>query len=523
MAKTEMLQPSTSEGQAKRALRDSGGTIFSTSQNKNLKKLKLKAGDISVVTIKALGTKNVGLAEISNGYTVIVPKAKLGETVKVQIEKISLKPKYATAKLLEIMKETKVNIPVKVDDTMTVVIEKQGPRNSGLYSVNNNFTIIVEPTSKTSTFKTGEKVEVRITRVKEKYAFGKSMEAILESAQKYAAKSLTPKTLTSELRLANDLLTSLKVGSSFNITLPVNAKLLTNYVILKLKKSLVFVKLGLGAQLGETVLIKIVKTTSKYSLAKITKIAPMPKGSKELLVKTSVRKMIASGMHYGEKAIRCHANMRKFIWIRKKGKNQNRPLMKRGRHIINILKTRVCLNKALQQLAKYAAKGKTFLFVGTKKPAASLIARTAMLTKTSYFVNTRWLGGMLTNWTTLKERIERLKNLEQQEADNTFNLLPKKEASLRRKELQKLRKHLDGIKDMEKLPDIAIVVDQKREMTAIRECRKLGIPIVSILDTNCDPDLIDIAIPGNDDAVRSIKLILKSLTDSIITGKSQYK
>jgi small subunit ribosomal protein S2 len=130
---------------------------------------------------------------------------------------------------------------------------------------------------------------------------------------------------------------------------------------------------------------------------------------------------------------------------------------------------------------------------------------------------------MLTNWTTMKERIQRLKDLEQQEADNIFDLLTKKEASLRRKELQKLRKHLDGIKDMERLPDVAIVIDQKREMTAIRECRKLEIPIVSILDTNCDPDLVDIPIPGNDDAVRSIKLILKSLTDSIIQGKLESK
>jgi len=128
---------------------------------------------------------------------------------------------------------------------------------------------------------------------------------------------------------------------------------------------------------------------------------------------------------------------------------------------------------------------------------------------------------MLTNWTTLKERITHLKNLEQQEADNTFDLLTKKEAALRRKELKKLRRHLDGIKTMENLPDVAIIIDQKREMTAIRECKKLGIPIVSILDTNCDPDLVDIPIPGNDDAVRSIKLILKSLTDSIIAGKSQ--
>lgn len=384
MVKTQILNSSGTEG-----------TIFANSQNQNTKKLKLKAGDVSVVTIKALGTKNVGLAEISNGYTVIVPKAKLGETVKIQIEKISLKPKYATAKLLEIVKETKVTVPVKVDDILEVTIEKQGPKNSGLYSLANNFTVIVEPVSKNSPFKTGEKLKVKITRVKEKYAFAQSLDGILETQQKFAAKSVTSTTLNSELRMANDLLTSLKVGSSFNITLPRNAKLLTNYVVVKLKKSLVFIKLGLGAQLGETVRIKILKTNPKYAIAKITKIAPMPKNSKQLLVKTNVKKMIASGMHYGEKAIRCHANMRKFLWIRKKGKNQNRPLMKRGRHIINVLKTRVCLNKALQQLAKYAAKGKTFLFVGTKKPAASLVARTAMLSKTSYFVNTRWLGGML--------------------------------------------------------------------------------------------------------------------------------
>jgi small subunit ribosomal protein S2 len=128
---------------------------------------------------------------------------------------------------------------------------------------------------------------------------------------------------------------------------------------------------------------------------------------------------------------------------------------------------------------------------------------------------------MLTNWVTLKSRIERLKTLEQEEADQVFELLPKKEASLRLKELEKLRKHLNGIKDMERLPDVAIIVDQKREMTAVRECRKLGIPIISILDTNCDPDLVDIPIPGNDDAVRSIKLILKSLADSVLSGKSQ--
>lgn len=386
-----------------------GGAIFSNSDNKNFKKLKLKVGDFSVVTIKALGTKNVGLAEIANGYTVIVPKAKLGETVKIQIEKISGKPKYATGKLIEVVKETTMTVPVKVDQVLEVKIEKKGPKNSGLCSLSNKFTIIVAADQKTGGFELGQKVKVQITRVKENYAFAQLASVLEEQERSMKTKPLTSTTLSAELRLASDMLTSLREGSCFNIVLPTNSKSVGSYVVLKLKKSLVFVKLGLGVQLGETVRIKIVKTTSKYSLAKITKINPMSRASKETLVKTTVKKMVRSGMHYGEKTIRCHANMRKFLWIRKKGKNQNRPLVKKGRHILNVLKTRTCLNKSLQQLAKYAAKGKTFLFVGTKKPAASLIARTAMLTKTAYFVNTRWLGGMLTNWKTILKSISQIR------------------------------------------------------------------------------------------------------------------
>ena len=172
----------------------------------------------------------------------------------------------------------------------------------------------------------------------------------------------------------------------------------------------------------------------------------------------------------------------------------------------------------LSYLESLASEEKTFLFIGTKRQATTLIAQEAKRCN-SYYVNHRWLGGMLTNWTTVKQRIERLKDLEKQEADGTFDLLTKKEVALRRKELIKLRKHLEGIKTMKELPDVAIIIDQKREMTAIAECRKLGIPVVSILDTNCDPDLVDIPIPGNDDAVRSIKLILNSLTNSIIQGQ----
>jgi small subunit ribosomal protein S2 len=225
----------------------------------------------------------------------------------------------------------------------------------------------------------------------------------------------------------------------------------------------------------------------------------------------SLSQLLEAGVHFGHKAYRWNPKM--FPYIYSEVNNI---------HILDLVQSATLLKEANKELQLAASEGKTFLFIGTKRQASTLIAQEAKRCE-SYYVNHRWLGGMLTNWTTLKERIARLKNLEQQEADNTFDLLTKKEASLRRKELQKLRKHLDGIKSMERLPDIAIVIDQKREMTAIRECRKLRIPIVSILDTNCDPDLIDIPIPGNDDAVRSIKLILKSLTDSIIIGKSQYK
>ena len=223
----------------------------------------------------------------------------------------------------------------------------------------------------------------------------------------------------------------------------------------------------------------------------------------------TLSQLLEAGVHFGHKAYRWNPKM--FPYIYSEVNNI---------HILDLVQSATLLKEANNSVEKAARDGKTFLFIGTKRQASTLIAQEAKRCD-SFYVNHRWLGGMLTNWSTLKERIEYLKNLEQQEADNTFDLLTKKEATLRRKELKKLRRHLDGIKSMKSVPDIAIVIDQRREMTAIRECRKLGIPVVSILDTNCDPDLVDIPIPGNDDAVRSIKLILKSLTDNIISGKSQ--
>ncbi len=225
----------------------------------------------------------------------------------------------------------------------------------------------------------------------------------------------------------------------------------------------------------------------------------------------SLSQLLEAGVHFGHKAHRWNPKM--FPYIYSEVNNI---------HILDLIQSATLLKEAKSSLESAASEEKTFLFVGTKRQATTLIAQEANRCN-SYYVNHRWLGGMLTNWTTVKDRIERLKDLEKQEADGTFDLLTKKEVALRRKELIKLRKHLEGIKTMKELPDVAIIIDQKREMTAISECRKLGIPIVSILDTNCDPDLVDIPIPGNDDAVRSIKLILNALTDSILAGQSRVK
>ena len=223
----------------------------------------------------------------------------------------------------------------------------------------------------------------------------------------------------------------------------------------------------------------------------------------------TLSQLLEAGVHFGHKAYRWNPKMFPYIY-----KEVNHL------HILDLVQSATLLKKANRILTDAAKDGKTFLFVGTKRQVTTLIAHEAKRCD-SFYINHRWLGGMLTNWTTMKSRILRLLELEKQERDETFDVLTKKETALRRKELQKLRKHLEGVKTMKTIPDIAIIIDQKREMTAIRECRKLGIPIVSILDTNCDPDLVDIPIPGNDDAIRSIKLILNSLTDSIILGKSR--
>jgi small subunit ribosomal protein S2 len=221
----------------------------------------------------------------------------------------------------------------------------------------------------------------------------------------------------------------------------------------------------------------------------------------------SLAQMMESGVHFGHQTRRWNPKMAPFIFT-----------ARNGVHIIDLVQTAQLMEEAYAYMRTAAEQGKRFLFVGTKRQAAGIIAQEASRCGASY-INQRWLGGMLTNWTTIKSRVERLKDLERRENSGALDLLPKKEASVLRREMAKLQKYLGGIKNMRKVPDIVIVVDQRREYNAMLECKKLNIPIVSLLDTNCDPDLVDVAIPANDDAIRSVKLILGKLADAIYEGR----
>lgn len=190
-----------------------------------------------------------------------------------------------------------------------------------------------------------------------------------------------------------------------------------------------------------------------------------------------------------------------------------------GIHIIDLTQTAVYLERAYTYLKGEADRGKKILFVGTKRQAATVIAQEATRCG-MYYVNQRWLGGMLTNWTTIRSRVDRLKDLRAMQKSGLFERLPKKEAAMKRKELDRLEKYLGGIKEMRRLPDILLIVDQRREFNAVMEARRLGIPIVALLDTNCDPEMVDVGVPANDDAIRSIRLVIGRLADAIIEGRS---
>ena len=221
----------------------------------------------------------------------------------------------------------------------------------------------------------------------------------------------------------------------------------------------------------------------------------------------TLRQLVEAGVHFGHHARRWNPQMAPYIY----GKKDNV-------HIIDLQKTVKKLEEAYSFVRDLSANGGNVLFVGTKKQAQDAIKEEAERVG-QYYVNARWLGGMLTNFRTMRTRIDRLAQLKKMEEDGTFAMLPKKEVIKHQGEIAKLEKYLGGVKDMKKLPGALFIVDPRKERNAIAEARKLNIPIVAIVDTNCDPDEIDYVIPGNDDAIRAVKLISGAMADAVLEGK----
>ncbi len=221
----------------------------------------------------------------------------------------------------------------------------------------------------------------------------------------------------------------------------------------------------------------------------------------------AMKQLLEAGVHFGHQTRRWNPKMAEYIFQ-----------ARNGIHIIDLQKSSKKLDEAYDFLKNQAEEGKTVLFVGTKKQAQEC-AKEAAEKCGMYYVNQRWLGGTLTNFKTIRNRIKRLTDIEKMQEDGTFEVLPKKEVILLKKEMEKLEKNLGGIKEMTEIPGVMFVVDPNKEKIAILEARKLGIPVIGLVDTNCNPEDVDYAIPGNDDAIRAVKLIMDVMANAVIEGR----
>ena len=564
------------------------------------------------VAITALGSKNRGIVELSNGYTILISKKSfevepnillnVEDKVRVKILKVSSKnKKFVMAELLEILKPSQNEIPLKVGEIREVTLTPFTSNGGGFAQLPDGYLLFVPKIF--DVFEKTKILKIQMTRVKRKYALGKlflptpSMKQIgfqlqnsvilsststffgtgnnnisnsgKESNNKIFSSNLTvgkkfniilPQTTTfnvsttnlselfasfpqrpllshSESKQSKERITRAKGSlreearssqfvasrkvlptlvnfrSSFSGDTTTNLKTSGNYIIANLNGFVIFLKMNLGAQSGDKVQIEILKMKKKFVLARVLKVSPISRFQKHFNTKYLIKKMLKNGMHFGEKAMKCHSNMKKYIWFKKNrflnsesslshvlgkgtalsnrtfpnllqklggvkiqvkkhkiqakrskisdfasltsltgvngevksevlhaGKQNNlkkKPFIKKGRFLVNLLKTRRCLLESTRQLAKYAAKGRTFLFIGTKKPASGLIARSALITKNSFFVNTRWLGGMLTNWKTILKSISKLKPI-LKEKQKAVTLIYNQRKNLEKKLIEKV-------------------------------------------------------------------------------------
>jgi small subunit ribosomal protein S2 len=221
----------------------------------------------------------------------------------------------------------------------------------------------------------------------------------------------------------------------------------------------------------------------------------------------SMKQLLEAGVHFGHQTRRWNPKMKRYIFTERN-----------GIYIIDLQKTVKLVDEAYNYMKDVAENGGIALFVGTKKQAQEAVKDEAIRSG-QYFVNHRWLGGTLTNWDTIQKRIKRLKEINKMEEDGTFEVLPKKEVGILLKQRERLQKFLGGIEDMPRIPDVMFIVDPRKERIAVQEAHKLNIPIVGIVDTNCDPDEIDVVIPANDDAIRAVKLLTAKMADAMIEGR----
>jgi len=405
-------------------------------RNGEIRKKKLSVGDICDLKITALAPNNIGIDEFSYPFAIFVPNAKQGN-IKAKIVKKAVTAfkdsSYAVAQLISTSQDASnltksdseaISAPVKPGDVLTVNITKKTQKGAGIVELSPDYKIIV-PLGQEEVLPKNAKIT--ITRVKSNYAFsmltGRGSEALISDKIENSLREFSSidKDKKDEYKI-NEVnfvkskrnLNKLMYGCKFTTIIPENVKKYNNYAILKVRDQILFVRLEKGVMLGrDKVRIKVRRdignSAFNCAIGKIIQINPVSKNKKATLVMNSIREMLAHGMHFGEKTVKCHARMKQYIWLHKQGQNKNRPFVKKGQHVINLLKTRRCLNKALSTLTKYALKGRTFLFIGTKKPAAGLVARASFFTKNSFYVNTRWLGGMLTNWKTICKSISKIR------------------------------------------------------------------------------------------------------------------
>lgn len=485
-----------------------GSTSYDKEQTRGsvktvVKKKVLRVGDICNLKITALSANNIGIDEYSLPCAVFVPMPAaegtenvvgIGSQIKAKIVKIQ-ESTYAVAQFIEVKAsnskavEALKNVPVKPGEVLKVSFKGEMIKeNAGIVELANNYRLIVPLPTNMISDKGLEDVEVTVTRVKLNYAFAKitsSISALLDKSEKCA----------------------LEVGSKFTTTLEKDdliafTKNKRKFVVLNVNtgnngRSILFLKLKKGVSYDSSkdllnnkvrVRVKITSKSENCAVGKILEFNPISKDRKNALVLKNIREMINHGMHFGEKAVKCHARMKNYIWLTSNsgptngkqsvGSSNKRPLVKKGRHVINLLKTRRCLNKALNKLTKYALKGRTFLFIGTKKPAAGLVARASFFTKNSFYVNTRWLGGMLTNWKTICKSISKIRPILKEKQKVVVEILERRQAIktrlikkallLRKKSKLILNKGRYLLETLRNDKDKSVRLNQAKQLTSLR-------------------------------------------------------